>query len=194
MRVPHQLIALAFVLVLAACAKEESPMQSENESAKPENPLLVDNGLPYGAPAFDKIKNEHFAPALERGMAEQIAGIEAIALNPEPATFENTIVAMEKTGQMLGRSRRVFGALISAHTNDALDDINTEMSPKFAAHRDSILLSAQLYARVAQLYLARESLGLDAESSRLLDRYHTDFVRAGAQLSDDQKARSAGYA
>ncbi|MBT5218820.1 MAG: M3 family metallopeptidase [Woeseia sp.] len=189
MRIPHNFIALAFVLLFAACGKEEAPMQSENESTEPENPLLVDSGLPYGAPAFDMIKNEHFSPALENGMAEQAAEIELIASNPESATFENTIEAMEKTGQTLGRSRRIFGALISAHTNAALDDINTEMSPKFAAHRDSILLNADLYARVAQLYLVRESLGLDAESLRLLDRYHTDFVRAGAQLSDDQKAR-----
>ena len=91
MRIPHHFIALAFVLLFAACAKEEAPMQSENESAEPENPLLVDSGLPYGAPAFDKIKNEHFAPALEHGMAEQAAEIELIASNPESATFENTI-------------------------------------------------------------------------------------------------------
>ena len=105
MRIPHNFIALAFVLLFAACGKEEAPMQSENESTEPENPLLVDSGLPYGAPAFDMIKNEHFSPALENGMAEQAAEIELIASNPESATFENTIEAMEKTGQTLGRSR-----------------------------------------------------------------------------------------
>jgi len=188
MRFFRRLIALALALTLIACAKEEDPMVlSDNQPTT--NPLLVHSGLTYGTPAFDKIKNEHFAPALEQGMAEQAAGITAIATNSEPPTFENTIVAMEKTGQTLGRARRVFGALISAHTNDELDDINTIMSPKFAAHRDSILLNDELYARVAHLYRARNALDLDAESMRLLERYHTDFLRAGAQLSDDQKAR-----
>jgi peptidyl-dipeptidase Dcp len=140
-------------------------------------------------PQFDLIESEHYVPAFERGMAEQSAEIEAIAANTEAATFENTIVAMEYSGQMLERARRVFGSLTAAHTNDALKEIQTEMAPKFAAHADNILLNTELFARVSALYAARASLGLNPESLRLLERYHKDFVRAGAELSEEQKSR-----
>lgn len=183
------ILGLTFSLLAASCSQSESPETAVNETAEPTNPLFVESQLPYGLPPFDLIRNEHFVPAFERGMAEETAEIEAIASNPEPPSFENTIVAMELAGQLLARSRRIFANLTSAHTNDTLEEIRTEMAPKFSAHSDSISLNAKLFARVSELYDARETLGLDAESLHLLERYHSDFVRAGAQLSDEQKAR-----
>jgi peptidyl-dipeptidase Dcp len=122
-------------------------------------------------------------------MAEQMTEILAIASNPEPASFENTIVAMERTGALLKRAQRVFSNITSTDTNDTLKAVQTEMSPKFSAHTDNIRLNPELFARVQALYEQRDSLGLDAESVRLLERYYLDFKRAGAELSADQKVR-----
>ncbi len=160
-----------------------------SESTEPTNPFFAESTLPYGMPPFDLIEDAHYVPAFERGMAEQSAEIETIASNPEAATFENTIVAMERSGQLLERAQRVFFSLVAAHTNDTLNEIQTEMAPRFSAHNDNILLNAELFARVAGLYASRDSLGLDAESRRLLERYHTDFVRSGAQLFEEEKVR-----
>ncbi len=181
-------IFLMIALMASACVTRDGTEPTAVQSDEV-NPLLTTSNLPYGAPAFDRIRNEHFTGAIERGMTDQAAEVSAIATNREPPTFANTIVAMEQTGQLLERSLRVFYALIGAHTNDDLDAINTEVSPKLAAHNDSILLNKDLYARVASLYARRDELNLDDESLRLLERYHIDFVRAGAQLSEDQKTR-----
>ncbi|MCH8944787.1 MAG: M3 family metallopeptidase [Proteobacteria bacterium] len=140
-------------------------------------------------PAFDLIKDEHYLPAFERGMAEELGEYEAIATNPEAAAFENTIVAMERAGQMLGRTSRVFRAMGSAHTNDSIKELETLLAPVFSAHNDSIYLNTELFARIDLLYQARDDLGLDPESLRLLERYYIGFVRSGAKLSDDQKRR-----
>jgi peptidyl-dipeptidase Dcp len=171
------------------CSDRESAEQALIESAEMTNPFFAESPLPYGMPPFDLIENEHYVPAFERGMAEHLAEIEAIAENPAAATFENTIVAMERSGQLLDRAQRVFSSMVGAHTNDALKEIETEMAPKFAAHSDNTLLNSGLFARVASLYDARDSLGLDPESLRLLERYHADFVRAGTELSEEQKVR-----
>jgi len=151
------------------------------------NPFFVVSNLPYQAPRFDLIKNEHYQPALERGMAEQRAEVDAIAGNPDAPTFENTIVALEKTGSLLNRAGAVFGNLAGAHTNPEIQKVQATLAPKFAAHQDAIVLDGKLFARIKSLYDRRESLGLDAESKRLLERYHTDFIRAGANLSDADK-------
>ncbi|HUG99416.1 MAG TPA: M3 family metallopeptidase [Gammaproteobacteria bacterium] len=140
-------------------------------------------------PPFDRIKDDHYLPAYEKGMAEELDEIEAIATSTEPPTFENTIVAMERAGAMLDRVHRVFANLNSAHTNPQMQDIQKTVAPQLAAHEDAIFLNGPLFARVEGLYKQRETLGLDAESARLLERYHTDFVRAGARLSDDDKAK-----
>ena len=182
-------MSLTLSLLAAGCGDRDSPPQPPSLPTDTTNPLFAESELPYGMPAFDRIENEHFVPAFERAMAEQIAEIEAIASNSDPATFENTIVAMEIAGQMLGRARAVFGALTSAHTNDTLKEIETLMAPKFSAHDDSILLNPDLFVRLDALHQGRDALGLDAESLRLLERYHTDFVRAGAELSEEQKVR-----
>ena len=180
------ILCLALVVLAAGCAEPESPVQAVSE---PANPLFAVSTLPYGMPPFDLIRNEHFVPAFERGMAEQSTEIQAIAANPEAATFDNTIVAMERSGILLARAQRVFGNLTSAHTNDRLQEIQQEMAPQFSAHNDSMLLNPELFARVGELYENRDSLGLDPESLHLLERYHTDFVRSGAELSEEEKAR-----
>ena len=179
-------VGLTLVLLAASCAENERPMSLTSDD---QNPLMTESNLPYGMPHFDKIRNEHFVPAFEQGMAGQSAEIDAIASSDEAPTFNNTIVAMERSGQIYFRGRRVFANLTSAHTNDQLQAIQQEMAPKFSAHSDSILLNPALFARVEALYEQLNSLGLDAESLRLLERYHTDFVRAGAQLSVEEKTR-----
>jgi peptidyl-dipeptidase Dcp len=153
------------------------------------NPLATASTLPFHYPAFDKIKDEHFLPAYAEGMRQQLKEIDAIANNKKPATFDNTIVAMEKSGALLTRVQTTFANLQGANTNDKLDAIDSEMSPKLAAHGDAIYLNAKLYARVKALYDKRDSLKLDAESKHLLERYHTDFVRAGANLSAADKEK-----
>jgi peptidyl-dipeptidase Dcp len=189
MRRSSQVFGLAFLFFVVGCSDRDAAEQPVSESTETTNPFFTESTLPYGMPPFDLIEDAHYVPAFERGMAEQSAEIETIASNPEAATFENTIVAMERGGQLLERAQRVFFSLTAAHTNDTLKEIQTEMAPRFSAHNDNILLNAELFARVAGLYESRGSLGLDAESRRLLERYHTDFVRSGAQLSEEQKVR-----
>lgn len=154
----------------------------------PDNPFARPSSLPYRLPPLDKIENRHFAPALEAGMAEQLEEIEAIANNPEPPTFENTIVAMERSGQLLTRVSEVFYNLTSSNTNPELDQVQSEFAPRLAAHNDAIFLNPRLFERVKALYERRASLNLDPESLRLLERYYTLFVRAGANLSEADKA------
>ncbi|HEX5345270.1 MAG TPA: M3 family metallopeptidase, partial [Duganella sp.] len=153
------------------------------------NPLATASSLPFQYPAFDKIKDEHFIPAFKEGMRIQLKEVDAIANNKAAPTFENTIVAMEKSGVLLTRVQTVFYNLQGANTNDKLDAIDSEMSPKLAAHSDAIFLNPKLWARVKSLYEKRDALKLDAEAKHLLERYHTDFVRAGANLSDADKAK-----
>jgi peptidyl-dipeptidase Dcp len=153
------------------------------------NPFAKDSTLPFHYPAFDKIKNEHYAPAYAEGMAQEAAEVEAIANNPKPPTFENTIVAMERSGKLLDRVSTVFGSMSGTNTNDAIQALDRELSPKLAAHNDAIRLNEKLYQRIKTLYDKRASLKLDAESAFLLQRYHTDFVRAGARLSAADKEK-----
>ncbi len=157
--------------------------------AMTENPLLKESPLPYGYPPFDQIKDEHFLPAYEQGMAEQLAEIEAIANNPEPATFANTLIPLELAGRTLGRAAAVFGNLTGTFTNPALQQLERTLAPRLAAHRDAIVLNPALFARIRDLHERRASLGLDAESLRLLERYHRDYVRAGAALDAAAQAR-----
>lgn len=159
------------------------------EAAEPAmtNPLLTESKLPYHLPPFAAIKDEHFSPAFEQGMAENLQEVDRIAGNPQAATFDNTIVAMERSGVLLDRVSTVFGILTGSNTNPRLDMLEASLSPRLAAHRDAIYLNRALYARVDELYENRAKLGLDAESLRLLERYHLHFVRAGAKLSSDEQ-------
>src|SRR5467141_4060715 len=158
-------------------------------AADPDNPLLKESTLPYHYPPFDKIKDAHFIPAIEAGMREQLKEIGPIANNSEKPTFENTVVALERTGRSLDRAERTFSNLNACNTNPALQKIDKEMAPKLAAHRDAIHLNPKLFARIQELYANRDKLGLDPESSYLLERYYKDFVRAGAKLSDSDKEK-----
>ncbi|KZC21258.1 dipeptidyl carboxypeptidase [Rhodanobacter denitrificans] len=153
------------------------------------NPFFAESPLPLHYPQFDRIKDRDFAPAFDRGMAEQLKEVQAIAGNAEAPSFDNTIVALEKSGQILTRTSTVFFNLVGADTNDARKALQAEYAPKLAAHRDAISLDPRLFARIQQLFDTRDSLGLDAEGVRLIERYHTNFVRAGARLSDADKAQ-----
>ena len=169
--------------LLSACAA----MPAATSTAA--NPFFEKSTLPYEYPPFDRIHNEDYRPAFDKGMADHLAEIQAIANNPDKPTFENTIVAMEKSGQLLSRVGQTFGNLASCNTNDEMKKIDAEYSPKLAAHNDEVYLNAALYQRVKAVYDARASLGLDAQALRLVEKYHTDFVRAGAKLDDKQKAQ-----
>jgi peptidyl-dipeptidase Dcp len=157
--------------------------------ATPDNPLLAYSPLPFGAPPFDRIRDEHFLPAIELGMQQQIAEVEAIATHPAPPTFENTLEALERSGDLLTRALRAFHAIAGTNTNDALQDLQVRIAPRLAAHSDAIHLDERLYARVHAIFEARERLPLSPEQRRLIERYHLDFVRAGAQLDETAKAR-----
>ena len=154
-----------------------------------ENPFFTESTLPFHYPRFDLIRDADYMPAFERGMAEQKNEVEAIASNPEVPTFENTIVAMERSGRILARVSSVFFNLKDADTNDELKKIESDVAPLLSAHNDSINLSAPLFRRIEALYTRRSDLGLDPESLRLLERFRTNFVRAGALLSQADKER-----
>ena len=153
----------------------------------PSSPFYAPSTLPFHAPPFDKIKDEDYQPAIEAGMDQEIAEIQAIADNPAPPTFDNTLVAMEKTGQLLHRAQNAFGAVSEANTNPLLLKVRADEAPKLAAHHDAIYLNAKLFARVSALYGQRESLKLDPESQRLLEITYDEFVHSGAKLSDADK-------
>jgi len=197
-------IAAGCLALLAACADEapapvadvqseaemEMEMEMEMEDATEtagENPFFSESPRYLGYPPFDRIENAHFQPAFERGMAEQIAEIETIAGQEAAPDFENTIVALELSGQLLNRVATVFFALSSAHTNDDILALQQQLAPELAAHNDAILLNQGLFARISALHENRDALELDAESLRLLERTHIDFIRAGAALDAEQQ-------
>jgi peptidyl-dipeptidase Dcp len=153
------------------------------------NPLLAASTLAYEYPAFDQIRNEHYAPAFAEGMRLHLAEINAIANNTAKPTFDNTVVALERAGQALNRVSTIFFNQIATNTNPTLESLSTDLAPKLSAHQDVILMNAKLFKRINAIISQRDKLKLDAESNRLLDRYYTDFVRAGAKLSDSDKAK-----
>ncbi len=153
------------------------------------NPFAKASTLPYQAPPFDKIKDADYQPAIEAGMAEQLSEIEKIANNKDAPTFDNTIVAMEKTGRLLSRVGAVFGAVAGANTNPTLQRVQEAEAPKLAALHDSIFLNPKLFARVEAVYNQRATLKLDAESQRLIEYDYNEFVHAGAKLSEADKTQ-----
>ncbi|NBC05033.1 MAG: dipeptidyl carboxypeptidase II [Bacteroidetes bacterium] len=166
--------------MLTACGEEESMT---------ENPLFTPSTLPFEAPNFDEISEEHYRPAFEEGMKRELAQMDSIASNPQPPTFDNTIVAMEKSGRLLERTESVFYNLTSAHTNDQIQEIQSEMAPKLASHSDNIYLNADLFERVQNLYEQRDELELDESSLKLLEDTYRDFVRSGALLTEEEQQR-----
>jgi len=155
----------------------------------PENPFYATSPLPYHAPQFDRIKDADYQPALEAGMAAQLKEVVAIANDPAAPTFENTLVALERSGQLYARVAQVFDAVTQANSNPTLEKVDEVESPKRAAHDDAIFLNEKLFARVEAIHAKLGSLGLDAESQRLVEIYYDKFVHAGAKLSPENKAK-----
>ena len=182
MKINHTIILIVIMSIFGACT-----MPSSGSSTP--NPFFSESSLYLKYPPFDKIKNEHYAPAFELGMKQHMQEIDSIALDQDLASFENTILSMEKAGSLLDRVSTVFYALTSAHTNDEMEKVRSEMAPKLSAHSDKILLNDALFQRVNTLYDNRMDLGLDNESVRLIEKYHTSFIRAGAKLNAEQKER-----
>ena len=193
-------LSTALVLSLAGCSKtdntevagttpETSAETAMTTSTAESNPFLSESPLYMYYPQFDKIENSHYVPAFELGMQEQIAEIEAITNQVDAPTLDNTLIPLERSGETLNRVSRVFFSLTSANTNDEMEAIRTEMAPKLSAHSDQILLDSKLFARIQSLYDQRDSLELDPESYRLIEENYKDFIRAGAQLSDEEKGK-----
>ena len=183
-------VGLAVLLVLSAApasgdqGKTAPPAATEARI----NPFLTQSPLPFQAPPFDRIQDADFKPALEEGMKAQREEMDRIAANPAAPTFENTLVAMERSGELLARVALVFNALSSANTDPTLQKLQEEEAPKLAAHQDAILLDPRLFKRVEAVYGQRAALKLDRESDRLVEYYYRQFVHAGAKLSDADKA------
>ena len=154
----------------------------------PANPFYAPSTLPFHAPDFNKIRDDDYQPAIEAGIAQNLEEIRAIADNPEAPTFENTFVAMEKSGRLIDRVMEVFNGVTQANTNPALQKVQETEAPKLAALQDAVFLNPKLFQRVSKVYEQRHSLHLDAESLRLVEHDYQQFVLAGAKLSDPDKA------
>jgi peptidyl-dipeptidase Dcp len=170
-------------------ASGSSTAAAQTSTFGPQNPFYAASTLPFEAPPFDKIKDSDYQPAIDAGMAEQLKEVEAIANNSAPPTFENTLVALEKSGQLLNRVMNVFGGVTAANTNETLQKVLEYEAPRQAALRDAIYLNANLFARVKAIYDQRESLHLDAESLKLVDYTYNMFIHSGANLSDADKEK-----
>jgi len=187
----------AFLLSLSiaalGCARSTSDLTggaavpASGSSFSRTNPFAEASPLLYQAPPFDRIRNPDYQPAIEEGMRRQLQDFDSIARQEAPPTFENTIVALERSGELLTRVLKVFGAVVGANTNDTLQRVQTEEAPKLAAHSDALYLDPRLFSRVRNVFERRASLGLTAEQNALVERYHRDFVHAGAQLSEAAK-------
>jgi peptidyl-dipeptidase Dcp len=192
-----RLLFSAVVLGLFSACSNDAPEEQAVVDVAPEdaavgvveNPFFAPSDLEFRFPRFDLIRNEHYLPAFERGMQEQLVEIADITSQTAEPTFANTLVPLEVSGQLLNRVLTVFFALSSAHTNDAIQELEVEISPRLSAHRDSILLDEKLFARVKAVYDVRDTLGLDPESLRLVEETYKDFVLSGAQLNAQQKER-----
>ncbi|HTC16223.1 MAG TPA: M3 family metallopeptidase [Steroidobacteraceae bacterium] len=181
------LAVFAAAVMTAALAAAATP--ATGTSAMADNPFAQPSKLPFELPPFDRIRDGDYLPAYREGMRIQLEEVAAIANNPAAPTFDNTIVALERSGQLLTRTDTAFQLLNACNTDDKMQAIDTEMAPKLAAHQDAILLNPVLWKRVDALYRERAQLKLAPESQQLLVRYHTLFVRAGAQLDPAQQAR-----
>ncbi len=181
---------LVATLLASGVAWAQAPAAaSASAAATADNPLFTPSPLPMQYPPFDQVRDEHFAPALDRGMAEQLAEVQAIADNPAAPSFDNTIVALERSGRLLRRTTTLLFSLLGADANPARQQLQTDYAAKLAAQRDAVLLNPKLFARVQALYAQRDKAAPNAEARRLIERYRSDMLRAGAQLDDAQKAR-----
>ena len=181
-----QMVLAAGVIMMSSSVV---PAQTTDVGFGPENPFYGPSTLPFQAPPFDKIKDSDYQPAIEAGMAEQLKEMRAIADNPAAPTFENTVVAMEKTGALFQRANAAFSGVTGANTNPVLEKVQREEAPRMAAHNDAIYLDAKLFGRVKTIYEKRASLKLSPEGLRLVEYYYERFVHAGANLSDADKEK-----
>jgi len=196
---PHLLIRVAAstaaTVWLASCAPVApggAPVPasvSASGTTTASNPFFTVSRLPFHAPPFDRIRDTDYQPAIEEGMRQELAEMQAIANQSSEPTFDNTILAMERTSQLLTRVSNAFSAVTGANTNDLLQRVEQEEAPRRAAHRDEIYLNPRLYQRVKSVYDRRTALGLDSVRQFLVERYYSDFVRAGAQLSTADQSR-----
>jgi peptidyl-dipeptidase Dcp len=168
---------------------QDAVAQAKSVEFGPGNPFYAKSTLPFQAPPFDKIKDSDYQPAIEAGMAEQLKEMRAIADDPAAPTFDNTVVAMEKTGTLFSRVMAAFSGVAGANTNPELERIQQEEAPKLAAHNDAIYLDSKLFHRVAAVHDQREALKLSGERLRLVEFYYLQFVHAGANLSDADKEK-----
>ncbi len=179
----------AFIAVTSINVAANAGQTGRNQAAGNQNPFFTPSKLPFQAPPFDKIKDSDYKPAIEEGMKQQLEEIKKIADNPEPPTFENTLVALEKSGQLLTRVSLVFNAVAGANTDPVLQKIQEDEAPKLAAHNDAIFLNPKLFERVKSIYQQRDKLKLDHESLKLVSYYYDHFVHAGANLSPADKIK-----
>lgn len=180
----RQLLLISFALfMLLACDMERGRVDEVG------NPFYQEWDTPYGVPPFDRIKDGHYIQAFKDGMLQQLEEVEAIANSGDPPTFENTIEAFEKSGELLAKVSGVFFNLTSAHTNDSLQGVSRVVSPMLSAHSDDIFLNTKFYERVRMLFDQQEALGLTVEQSKLLDNYRKGFIRAGAGLTEEQQSK-----
>lgn len=188
------ILALAIIVMACNNSKEkDNQNKSEEQMTNSENPLLSESTLPYGAPDFSKINDKDFKPAMLEGISQQQKAVAAIVNSEEEPTFENTVIALEKSGELLNRSSQIFYALAGTNTNETLQAVEEEMAPKFAAINDEIYLNEKLFQRFKTLYDKKKSLNLDAESLKLLEEYYEDFEIAGANLSAEDKEKLKEY-
>jgi peptidyl-dipeptidase Dcp len=179
--------SIIILLAVSACNQNKNSSAGGHTEFSQDNPFFEVSKLPFQAPDFSKIKDDDFKPAMEEGMKQLLAETQQIADNAEAPTFDNTLLALEKSGQLLSRVSHVFNLLTGANTNPDLQKVQEEEAPKLAATNDGIYLNTKLFKRVEALYNQRNQLKLDAESLRLLEYYYQRFELAGAKLSDENK-------
>jgi peptidyl-dipeptidase Dcp len=188
-RIPMTTYRFSALLLVLFSIASMVPSVSQEPARMESNPLLKPSSLVFSAPDFAAVKQVHFLPAFEAGMAEQLKEIQAIAEQSEAPTFENTLVAMERTGMTLKRTQSIFFHLAGADTTPDIQKVEEQVAPKLASHSDDIYLNAKLFSRIDQLWKNRETLLLDEEQGRLLKETYEGFVRAGAKLSPEQQQR-----
>ncbi|HJQ12349.1 MAG TPA: M3 family metallopeptidase, partial [Gemmatimonadaceae bacterium] len=187
------LLLLSVAGITGACAPAATTttttVAAPTSASLASNPFFTESNLPYHAPRFDLIRNEHYQPALEEGIRQWLAEVDSIAKQTTPPNFDNTIVAMERSGTLLTRASKTFFGVVGANTNDTLQKVQEVVAPKLAAASDQVFLNDQLYQRVRSIYDRRNDGGFTPEQVALIERYNRDFVRAGARLSEQDKTR-----
>lgn len=187
----NKILSLGLLGLLLSCnspqTNDKNEMTETTDLAA--NPLLQESELPYGAPDFTKIRDEHYLPAMEEAMRLQLEKVRQIIENTEEPTFENTVLALEKSGKERSRAGSVFFAMTSAHTNDKIKEVQETLAPLLAQHSDEIYLNSDLFAKVQTVYESLDQTDLDSESKKLTEEYYKNFIQAGANLNDEDKEK-----